>query len=146
MTQRPVVPANAVLCEGIPLYEEMEVEEKTNMYPGRAVIVGTNDYQCKVSGAASTVVIGVLDIKSDGLYTTQYAVGDSARILRGDIVVVMEAASGETINVGTKLVVDAAGRVKAGVTAGQVIGYARTAKPTNGGDGDEKILVRLTGV
>lgn len=141
MPQGLVQPANAILYAGQPVVHEMEVKTATNMYPGRFVINDTAEYDVKIAGAASALVLGVLDVEPNELRSTIYGAGDQARVLSGDIVVMAQAASGSTIAVGTKLITAANGMVSEGSTAGQVVGYALQAKT---GDDNEWILVKLT--
>jgi len=136
MPQGLIQPANAILYAGQPVIQEMEVETVSEFCPGKLVIVDTEDYQCQVSTNGSVIVLGVADVPSDekltdyitesaaGTVTTTFTAKDQIRVLRGDIVVKLMALSGETIAVGTKLVSAANGLVKAGATAGQVIGYS----------------------
>lgn len=156
MPQGVILPLNAILYAGTPEAGiEYEVETATDMYPGRLVQPGTQDYQIKVGTAAGNALItGVLDVKSDvrrqasgtGPTTCNvYLVGDQTIPLRGDIVTLAVALSGQTINVGTHVEAANNGMVQA-LSAGKDLGYAVTAKPTNGGDGNEWILVKWTGI
>lgn len=154
MPQALIQPSNAILYAGTPVIQEMEVKTTSEFCPGKLVITDTNDWDCKVAGAASTAVIGVADVPSDekltsyisesaaGTVTTAFTAGDQIRVLRGDIIVKLMALSGETINVGTKLVAAANGLVKAGTTAGQVIGYSLESPTLT--SSCKWILVKLT--
>jgi len=147
---------NAILYAGEPQIQEMEVETVTTFGPGRLVIADTAEYQCQVAGDASAVVLGVADVPSDekltayyvpsaaGTLTKTFTVKDQIRVLRGDIVVKLVCKSGETIVVGTKLVAAAAGMVKAGVTAGGVVGYSLEDKTTAIAASCDWVLVKLT--
>lgn len=136
MPQGLIQPSNAILYAGEPIVQEMEVETVSEFCPGKLVIVDTEDYQCQVATVGAATVIGVADVPSDkkltdyitesgpGTVTETFTAKDQIRVLRGDIVVKLLALSGETIAVGTKLIAAANGLVKAGTTAGQVIGYS----------------------
>lgn len=143
MPQRPVQASNAILVGGNPIYEEYEVETATDMYPGRAVIAGTNPYQIKVGTDNDTTIIGVLDVKPDGKRTDQYSASDQARVIRGDAVVMMLKASGANIAKGGKVQCAGSGKIDQYATANADIGIAEEAKS---GDDDEWIIVKLTNV
>jgi len=142
MPQGLVKPSNAVLYAGEPVIQEMEVLTATNMYPGRLVIHDTNEWDIKVAGTGATNVIGVLDVEPNERRATIYGAGDQARVLRGDIVVLLTAPAGTAIAVGDKLQPAADGKVcKTALVVGQPVGYAlqALAVATAG-----TILVKLT--
>ena len=127
---------NAILYAGEPEIQEMEVKTVTTFGPGRLVIADTTEYQCKVAGASSLVVLGVADVPSNqkltayytpsagGALTKTFTANDQIRVLRGDIVVKVVCDSAATIVVGTRLIAAAEGMVTAGDTAGMVVGYS----------------------
>lgn len=142
-----VKPTNDVLYAGEPLYDELTVELTggTNaMYPGRLVITGTAEHQCKVAVSGSAVVIGVLDVEPNELRTTLHGSGDQARILRGDIVVLMTAVSGATIARGTLVQAAHSGKVIESIATEKAVGYALQAPSASPSTKDEEILVKLT--
>ena len=154
MPQGLIKPSNAILYAGKPQYQELEAES-TGIKPGRLVMTGTAEWQCKVGTAAgAATILGVADVEpterrqttttTDPDNATAYSAADQVRVLRGDVVVMVVAASGETINVGTRLEAGNAGVVKAWATSPKDVGYALTAKPTNGGDDNEWILMKCT--
>lgn len=151
MPQGPVLPTNAILYAGTPLVQELEAEG-TLILPGRLVMTGSDAHQCKVGTAAGALtILGVADIQHDHPlyesgqstpdYATDYVAGDPVRVLRGDIVVMVVAKSGESIAVGDRLEAGDDGLVVEFATAGKMIGYALTAKS---GDDNEWILAKLT--
>ena len=139
MPQGLIQPANAILYAGNPKYLEYEVKTATSMYPGRLVINDTNEWDIKVADDNSVLVLGVLDVEPNELRSTIYGAGDQARVITGDCVVLLKAASGATIAVGTKVQAAAAGMVDEYATAGAEVGYSLQVKT---GDDDEWILVK----
>lgn len=138
MPQAKIIPTNAILVAGTPRVQELEVKTVTEFCPGKLVITDTNEWDCKVAGAAAANVLGVADVPSDekltdyitesaaGTVTETFTAKDQIRVLSGPIRVMLMALSGETIEVGTRLIAAANGLVAAGATAGQCIGYAVT--------------------
>ena len=142
MPQGVIQPNNAILYAGQPLVQEMEVKTVTDLSPGKLCIVDTNDWDIKVAGADAANVLGVCDVPSDekltlmtveavegtNTSTTEFTAKDQVRVLRGDIVVKLMAQSGETINVGTRLVSAACGLVKAATADSgapeDIVGYS----------------------
>jgi len=132
--------ANAILVAGEPIIVEKEaLTVATGLAPGRLCIRDTNDWSITFGTTSSAVVYGVADVPSDkkltdyaftaktGSLTTTFTAGDQIRVLRGPIRVKVVLLSGETVVVGTSLVPAVLGMVKAGVTAGEVIGKAATS-------------------
>lgn len=148
--------ANKILYAGQPNYQELEVETQDTIAPGRLLIKGTDQWQCKIATAASTEVIGVADIMPDwkltlmqteiatGVPIDYYDANDQIRVIRGDVVVKLMAKSGEAINVGTKVVAAANGMIAAGTTAGQVVGYSLEKAQTRIATVCKWVLVKLT--
>jgi hypothetical protein len=113
---------------------EVEIKTASNCYPGRLVIRDTSDGNVQVAGNGATDVLGVLDVEPAELRSTIYGVGDQARVLHGDCVVLVEAISGAVITAGLTLLAATGGTVIQGTTAGAVIGVAQTsASPTSTG-------------
>jgi len=149
---------NGILYAGQPEIQEMEVETTTQFCPGRLVVAGTAEYQCGPAQSASLVTLGVADVPSDkkltdyyvpsagGANTASFTAGDQIRVLRGDIVVKLVAISGQTIVVGTRLIVAAnnCGMVAAGTTAGAIVGYSLENKTTELTALCDWLLVKLT--
>ena len=132
--------ANDILVAGQPIIVEKEaLTVATGLAPGRLAIRDTNDWSITFGTTSSALVYGVCDVPSDkkltdyawtaktGSLTTTFAAGDQVRVLRGPIRVKVVLLSGETVVVGTSLVPAVLGMVKAGVTAGEVIGKAATS-------------------
>lgn len=136
-----VQPANSILYAGDPVITEMEVLTATMMYPGRLVITDTNEWDIKVATSAAATVLGVLDVEATELVSTIYGAGDQARVLRGDIIVLLKKDSGAALAIGNKVIPANSGMIQAGTTAGQVVGYAlqAVAKETKA-----DVLVKLT--
>ena len=132
--------ANAILVAGEPIIVEKEaLTVATGLAPGRLCITDTNDWSITFGTTSSTAVIGVADVPSDkkltdyaftaktGSLTTTFTAADQIRVLRGPIRVKVVLLSGETVVVGADLVPAVLGMVKAGVTAGEVVGKAATS-------------------
>lgn len=132
---------NSILYAGDPVIREFEVLTATSMYPGRLVQTDTTNYQIKVGASDSALILGVLDRESTELYTTIYGAGDQARVLSGDIIVWVVAASGATIGVGTRLYSAGSGLVDEDDTSGVSVGYSLHVKT---GDDNEWILMKCT--
>ena len=129
--------ANAILYAGQPEMQELEVETQDTLAPGRLVITGTNQWQCKVGVTDTVECIGIADIASDRKLTAMqtetiagtpldyYDAGEQIRVLRGDIVVKVLLDSGQTITVGDRLkVVNDVGMAGLTVLATDTVGYA----------------------
>ena len=139
MPQGLVQPNNAILYAGNPKYLEREIGTATNMYPGRLVITETNEWTVAVAGDNAVNVIGVLDVEPNELRETIYGTGDQARVITGDCVVMVTAASGATITIGLQVQAAASGMVDQYATAAASVGYALQAKA---GDDNEWILIK----
>jgi hypothetical protein len=96
------------------------------MYPGRLVIRDTTDYGVKIATGGDTTCLGVLDVEPNELASTIYGVGDQARVLSGDIEVLIPVFSGQTVTAGQTVIPGTGGVVWAGTTAGAVVGRAKT--------------------
>ena len=142
MPQGLIQPNNSILYAGNPKYMEYEVKTATSCYPGRLVINDTNEYDVKVAGDGSVLVLGVLDVEPNELRETIYDAGDQARVITGDCIVMLKAASGATIAVGTKVEPAADGMVEETADDTAVVGYSLQAATP--GEGGEWILVKLT--
>jgi predicted RecA/RadA family phage recombinase len=129
---------NKILYAGQPNYQEMEVQTKDTIAPGRLLIAGTAQYQCAIAGATSMEVIGVADVMADHKLTDMqteteagtplecYAAGDQIRVIRGDVIVKLLLLSGQTITVGERVEAAANGMVQTetGDGSGAAVGYA----------------------
>lgn len=129
---------NKILYAGQPNYQEMEIETQDTIAPGRFLITGTAQYQCKVAGAGTLEAIGVADVMPDVKLTamqTEIATGvpldyydakDQIRVIRGDVIVKVLLKSGETITVGERVEVAANGMVvtEAADGSGKAVAYA----------------------
>jgi len=153
MPARPVEAVNAILVSGNPIYEEYECEgTMTHMYPGKLVIKGTAEYQCKIATDNSEEVIGVLDVMPDKNLTTMYAdsapytVKDQVRVIRGDCVVMLRADHAATITVGLKVQAGPDGNVDEYATANADVGIAEQAPDTGSGCDDDWVMVKLTNI
>lgn len=143
MPQGLVKPSNAVLYAGDPVVQEMEVKTATSMYPGRLVITDTNEWDIKVATSGSAAVLGVLDVEATERRSTIYGAADQARVLRGDIVVLLTKDSGTALAIGAKVSPANSGMIQT-CPSGQefdVVGYAlqAVAKETKA-----TVLVKLT--
>jgi len=127
MPQGLVKPANGILYAGQPVVTEYEVKTATTMYPGRLVITDTNEWNIKVATSGALTVLGVLDVEPGQLRTTLYDDGDQARVLSGDIVVLLTKDADLPIAIGEKVIPANSGMIQVGTTAGAVVGYALQA-------------------
>lgn len=141
MPQGIVQPTNAILYAGQPVYMEYEVKTNTGLYPGCLVQNDTDEYDIKVGADNSVVILGVADVEPNELRTTIYGAGDQCRVISGDCIVLLKAASGATIAVGTRVQCAGSGLVDEYATALADVGYSLQAKS---GDDNEWILVKLT--
>lgn len=139
--QRPVHPARGILVSGTPITEEYEIETKANCFPGRLVEPGSASHYVVVGVSGSSEIIGVLDTEPDELRTTQYDQYDQARVLRGDIVVLLKVVTGAAINMGELVQCADGGLIIESADATKAIGKAEEDATE-----DEWILVKLTGV
>jgi len=129
---------NKILYAGQPNYQELEVETQDTIAPGRLVITGTAQHQCKIAGATSLEVIGVADVMADVKLTAMqtevplgtpldyYDASDQIRIIRGDVIVKLLLKSGQTITVGERVEAAANGMVQTETAdgSGAAVGYA----------------------
>jgi hypothetical protein len=129
---------NKILYAGQPNYQELEVETQDTIAPGRLLITGTAQHQCKVAGATTMECIGVADVMPDRKLTdmqTETAAGtpldyydasDQIRVIRGDVIVKLLLLSGQTITVGERVEAAANGMIQTetGDGSGAAIGYA----------------------
>jgi hypothetical protein len=111
-------PNNKILVAGTPLIQELNVENATNMYPGRLVKKGTNDNDVTVSGAAGICFgwLGYEQCTNAGFMptdkTTNYAANAQAPVLYGGgFVVLGKLAANQTVVKGDRLVAAADGMV-----------------------------------
>ena len=140
MPQGLVKPANGILYAGQPVVTEYEVKTATTMLPGRLVITDTNEWDIKVATSGALTVLGVLDVEPGQLRTTAYDAGDQARVLSGDIVVLLTKDADLPIAIGEKVIPANSGMIQVGTTAGAVVGYALQA----GVAASATLLVKLT--
>lgn len=132
---------NAILYAGDPIVKEMEITTAADCYPGRLVQTDTAlDYGVITGASDSVTILGVLDVDPTKLRTTIYTQYDQAKVLSGDIIVWLVAASGATITRGLRVQCAGSGKVDQYATAQAAVGYSLHAKS---GDGDEWILVKL---
>lgn len=142
MPQGLIQPSNAILYAGTPVVQEYEVKTADDMYPGRLVITDTNEWDIKVATDNSVAVLGVLDVEAGERRSTIYGAGDQARVLRGDIVVMLYAISGAVITIGLRVQCAGAGMIDQYATALADVGYSLQAKSP--GEGGDWCLVKLT--
>jgi hypothetical protein len=117
-------PNNKILVAGTPLIQELNVENATNMYPGRLVKKGTNDNDVTVSGAAGICLgwLGYEQCTNAGFMptdkTTIYAADAQAPVLYGGgFVVIGKLAASQTVVKGDRLVAAADGMVSKAAAA-----------------------------
>ena len=141
MPQGLVKPANGILYAGQPLIQEYEVKTATSMYPGRLVITDTNEWNIKVATSGAATVLGVLDVEPGQLRTTLYDDGDQARVLSGDIVVLLTKDADLAITIGQKVIPANSGMVQVtGAADVNAVGYALQAAVA----ASATLLVKLT--
>ena len=129
---------NKILYAGTPVYQELEVETDATIAPGRFLITGTAQHQCKVGTAGTVEAIGVADVMADRKLTLMqtetaagtpldtYDAGEQIRVIRGPVIVKVLLKSGETITVGERVEVAANGMVvtEAVDGSGKAVAYA----------------------
>jgi len=141
MPQGLVKPANGILYAGQPVVTEYEVKTATSMYPGRLVITDTNEWNIKVATSGAATVLGVLDVEPGQLRTTLYDDGDQARVLSGDIVVLLTKDADLAITIGQKVIPANSGMVQVtGAADVNAVGYALQAAVA----ASATLLVKLT--
>lgn len=140
-------PINKVLVAGNPLLQELKVEGTvTYMLPGRLVIVGTAEQQCKV-GTAAGKVLGFLgyeqasDHYKPATVDTAYALADFAPVLNGGgfVIVASLAASQGTIVKGDRLVAAANGELSLASAATITIASGTTTVLSDKAQPDEAV-------
>ena len=146
MPQGIVKPNNQVLAAGTPLRVEMEVGANATaakMLAGRVVVFDTVDQTVKEAGAAESGDVFILDVQSDELEETAYAVGDPAMVIVGECIAKMTLLASEDVSRGDPLVTAADGKLaKQAVGAmgaqGKVVAYSWEASNVTD---DAEILV-----
>lgn len=123
-----------------PMVKEYTVQTVTDMEPGHLVEIDSDADSIKAGADNSVVILGVLDVAPDIQIDATYVAGDQARVLSGHIIVWLEAISGATIAVGTKVQCAGAGKIDQYATATADVGKALQAKT---GDDDAWILVEM---
>ena len=132
MPQGLVKPANQVVVSGDPLVVEYEVGANATaakMLPGRVVIFDDTNYSVKEAGAKAHGVVGFLDVAPDKKEADAYAVGDQARVVKGECIAKLTLLASENVTRGDALVTAADGKLaKQAVGAmgsqGDVVGHA----------------------
>lgn len=110
-------PANKIIAAGDPLYEELQVETVTNVYPGRLVKKGTADHQCVICGEFENPVgwAGYEQAHADfkpADEDTIYKVNDWIPVLHGPGMVLVASTSAAAVTKGDYLSPDGAGKLK----------------------------------
>ena len=118
--QYPIPATNAIIVGGLPLY--MEFEAASEIYPGDLVQFnnpGAGDCTIKAGAVDSEEIVGVADISvADSSLggagrTKPYSAGDSVKVVRGPLTIMLRLASSEQIQCGEFLQPAASGEVKA---------------------------------
>lgn len=98
-------PSNRVVAFGTPFVRTMTVETADQMYPGRLVVLGTNDNDVLANDNSGNAVAGWLGFEQaannyrPATISTAYAAGDFAPVLNGPgMVIKATLATGETIS------------------------------------------------
>lgn len=144
-----IKPINKIVAAGKPLVQELKVEAKATMYPGRLVQKGTADDDIVV--ADNTVgddIVGWLGFEQTApafrpsTVDTLYADNDMAAVLNGGgFIIVASLASGQSVAKGAALTSAAAGEVTdSDLTAENVVAIAE--ETVNAGAGALDIMVR----
>lgn len=106
-----VRPTNKVLVAGSPLVEE-QVAEGATVKPRLFLRKGTGDHQVQPAGDGEKNPLGIADYDPRKPIDEAFADGDPVRVLKGSIVVVAIAKTGNNIAKGQPLVCAADGLVK----------------------------------
>ena len=116
MPQDYVLPANAVLVNGVPLRHEWEAAPGSAILPGDLVCFDTNyctggQSKIKEAPADHEKVLGVADLAHSGNRDTVYAVSTFVRVLSGNIVVAVRLYNNVSIICGDNMKSAASGEV-----------------------------------
>jgi len=122
MTQYPVPTTHSIVVGGLPLYMEFEAATSSGILPGDLVQFNNPGADCtiKEGQADSTTIIGVADISPQsattpprgGDRTTAYAAGDSVKVVRGPLTVMLRIAVNSDIACGDYVQPTSSGEVK----------------------------------
>jgi hypothetical protein len=117
MPQNYVMPANAILVNGVPLRHEWEAAPGSAILPGDLVEFNTNycthgEAKIKEAAALSELVLGVADVEPWHPKTVAYDAGDNVKVISGNIVVVLRLAAGNDVVCGDLLKPAASGEVQ----------------------------------
>jgi len=99
-----------IVLAGTPFVTEKEVENGTNMYPGRLVKKGSTDNEVVVNTAKNAAPYGWLGYEHTPIEyrpatkDTIYVAGDRAAVVFGPIVIRAKLATSQTVVMGDKLV------------------------------------------
>lgn len=114
-----IVPTDKIVLAGERSTTEREVEDATNMYPGRLVLKGTTDNEIKVSGADGLLGVGFLGYEDTPIMyrpanrDASYNAADRAAVLTGPGMILYAALKeSETVVWGDELVGAADGKLK----------------------------------
>ena len=134
MPQGVQKPSNQILAMEMSKTCVLEMEIGANataakMLPGRVVIFDDADQTVKEAGAAAQGVVGILEVDPAGKKTDAYAVGDQAKLIVGEALVVGTLLASENVSRGDALVCAADGKLaKLAVAAvgsqGDIVGYS----------------------
>ena len=114
MPQWIVKPDNQVLVHGDPLRVEVEIgaaAAAAKMLPGRVVILDGADGTVKEAAAKALTFVGILDVQTEELEATAYAVGDQAMMIVGECFAKLTLLASENVTRGDRLVTAADGKV-----------------------------------
>lgn len=117
----PATPTNVIVQQGTPLYHNLITESTvTEMKPGRLLITGTTDGQCKI-GTVNGDVIGWLGyeqtaapFRDEHTVDTAYALLDEVPVLYGgNFIINAGLANGQNVAKGARLCAAANGELTA---------------------------------
>ena len=139
-----------IVLSGNPITVEKEVETVANMYPGRLVKRDTGDNQVEVA-ATDDLVYGWLAYEHTPVMyrpadkNTIYVVNDRAAVIvGGDVVIRARLATSQTIVMGDKLTVAAAGVLtKATIGTHMVVAIAMESLTTTGAQANIIVKSRI---
>ena len=136
-----VQPTNKIVVDGKNKHvQTMKIETVTNCYPGRLVIVGTNDDDVLVSAAADAPAIGWIGYGDTAkkyrpaTITTIQVVNDQVGIINGPGIQLLAClAPGCTVTKGTPLMSASLGQLSVGVAGtNDIVASAEESITTTG--------------
>lgn len=111
-----MLPANAILIHGVPLWEEFEAAPGSAILPGDVVefnrsYCADGEAKIKECAANSELFLGVAEQSHEGDKDDAFSAGDQVRVMNGDIIVALRLVASQAITCGDLLKPAASGEV-----------------------------------